>query len=88
MKWLHRLFAPAVRPYPAIPRQVRPMLESLEDRVVPTVTEHGGNLLNHVEVQGVYYGSDWLSQSALYQQTGQLEGYLTFLVDSGYMDML
>jgi hypothetical protein len=53
MKWLRRLFAPAHRP--TTPRRARPMLEWLEDRLVPTVTYHGGNLLTNVEVQGVYY---------------------------------
>jgi hypothetical protein len=26
---------------------------------VPPVTYHGGALLPHVEVQALYYGSDW-----------------------------
>ena len=37
MKWLRRFFAPAVRPCPPSPRRMRPTLEALEDRQVPTV---------------------------------------------------
>ena len=43
-----------------------PTLERLEDRLVPTVTYHGGTLLPHVEVQGMYLGSDWYNISAYY----------------------
>ena len=53
-----------------------------------TVTYNGGALLPQVEVQAVYYGSNWATNPALYQQTGQFEGYLNYLVTSPYMDML
>ena len=43
-----------------------PTLECLEDRLVPTVTYHGGTLLPHVEVQGMYLGSDWYNNSTYY----------------------
>jgi hypothetical protein len=36
MKWLRRLFAPAVRPRPSTPRRTRPTLEALGDRQVPS----------------------------------------------------
>jgi hypothetical protein len=55
---------------------------------VPTVTYHGGPLLQHVEVQGVYLGSDWYYNSANYQMTGRLDAYLRYMVNSPYMDML
>jgi hypothetical protein len=67
---------------------VRPVLESLEDRWVPTVTYHGGAVLPHVEVQGLYYGSDWLTNSTYYNQTGFFEGFLNNVVHASYMDML
>jgi hypothetical protein len=63
-------------------------LEHLETRLVPTVTFHGGALLSHVEVQGLYLGSDWWPGSSYYGQTGQLEGFLNNIVHSSYMDML
>jgi hypothetical protein len=48
MKWLRRFFAPAVRPCPASSRRIRPTLEALEGRLVPTVTSHAGiAAINH-----------------------------------------
>jgi hypothetical protein len=69
-------------------RPARPALESLEGRRVMTVTYHGGPVLPHVEVQGVYLGSDWLNNSAYYQQTGALDGFLGNIVNSSYTDAL
>jgi hypothetical protein len=66
----------------------RPQLESLERREVPTVTPHGGVVLPNVEVQGLYYGSDWINNSTYYQQAGRLDGFLNNVVHSSYMDML
>jgi hypothetical protein len=73
---------------PSRPRTVHPALEALEERQVPTVTYQGGALLQNVEVQAIYYGADWQNNAALYQQTGQFEKYLGYLVNSPYMDML
>jgi len=69
-------------------RQARPTLESLEAREVLTVTYHGGAVLPHVEVQGLYYGRDWSTNQTLYNQTGYLEGYLKYVVSSPYVDLL
>jgi hypothetical protein len=65
-----------------------PQLEALEDRTVPTITYHGGNLLYNVEVQGVYLGSDWYYNSTYNQQTGFFEGFLGTMVQSSQMDAL
>jgi hypothetical protein len=70
------------------PRRFVPRLEQLEDRTVPTVTFHGGNLLPNVEVQSLYYGANWNSDPNLFNQTGQFEGYTQYFVNSPYMDML
>src|SRR5262249_44759136 len=86
MSWFRKWF-PQGTPSRHVPG-ARPTLEGLEERQVPTVTYHGGPLLQHVEVQALYYGSDWSANSALYRQTGQIEGYLRYLVNSPYMDML
>ena len=51
---------------PCLRSRFQPTLECLEDRLVPTVTYHGGTLLPHVEVQGMYLGSDWYNISAYY----------------------
>ena len=68
--------------------QFLPTLECLEDRLVPTVTYHGGALLPHVEVQGLYLGADWYNYSTYYNQTGRLEAFNRFLPQSSYMDLL
>ncbi|MFL5243881.1 MAG: hypothetical protein ACJ8FY_17400 [Gemmataceae bacterium] len=65
-----------------------PALECLEDRLVPTVTYHGGALLPHVEVQGMYLGADWYYNSTDYNQTAQFESFNRFLPQSSYMDLL
>jgi hypothetical protein len=66
----------------------RPALECLEDRQVPTVTYHGGWVLPHVEVQGMYLGSDWYNYSTYYNQTAQFENFNGYLPQSSYMDLL
>jgi hypothetical protein len=38
MNWLRRLFAPSVRPCPPSPRRLRPTLQTLEGRLVPTAS--------------------------------------------------
>jgi hypothetical protein len=72
-------------------RQPRPRahleIEGLEDRLVPTVTYQGGALLPHVEVQALYYGSDWATP-AYSQQKAYLDGFLQNVVHGTYMDML
>jgi hypothetical protein len=76
---------------PASPRsqsRFRPTLECLEGRRTPTVTYHGGALLPHVEVQGMYLGSDWYYNSTYYNQTAQFEAFNRFLPQSSYLDLL
>ncbi len=63
-------------------------IEHLESREVLTVTFHGGALLSHVETQAVYLGSDWNTNSSLSSQTATLDHFLSYLVQSPYMDML
>jgi hypothetical protein len=70
------------------PARVRPSLEPLEKREVMTVTYHGGGVLPAVEVQALYYGSDWYNNPTYYSQTGYLEGFLNNIVHSSYMDAL
>jgi hypothetical protein len=45
-------------------------------------------VLPHVEVQGMYLGSDWYNYSTYYNQTAQFENFNRFLPQSSYMDML
>jgi hypothetical protein len=61
-------------------------LESLEDRQLLSVTWHGGVVMPNVEVQALYYGSDWNGD---YMNTAvAFEGYLNNLVHGPYLDML
>jgi hypothetical protein len=76
----------AARPRPET--RFLPALECLEDRLVPTVTYHGGGVLPHVEVQGMYLGSDWYNYSTYYNQTAQFENFNRFLPQSSYLDLL
>jgi ATP-dependent protease HslVU (ClpYQ) peptidase subunit len=50
------------------------------------VIDYGGSLLPNVEVQGLYYGNSWLYGQS--QQLQYLDGFLSQIVNSSYMDML
>jgi hypothetical protein len=78
----------AAAPRAARRHTARPALEVLEGREVPTVTYGGGGVLPNVEVQNVYYGSDWYNNPTYYQQTGALDAFSKSIVNSSYMDML
>jgi hypothetical protein len=87
--WLRRLFTHKVPAKQGKARlRARLQLEHLEDRRVMSVTYHGGGLLPHVEVQGLYVGDQWSSNPSLNNQCGYLEGFLHKIVDSTYMDAL
>ena len=63
-------------------------IESLESRALLTVTFHGGALLNAVEAQAVFLGSDWSTSATLQSQKGQLDQYVSTLVSGSYLEML
>jgi hypothetical protein len=64
-------------------------VDELEPRLVPAhaahFINHGGPVLAHVEVEDVFLGSGWQANPGLKQQIDQ---YMTYLVDSPYMDTL
>lgn len=62
-------------------------LEALDSRIQPAVTYHGGALMPHVEAQAVYLGSAWGSAPGQ-ARARQLDGFLSYLVASPYMDSL
>src|SRR5438309_4662143 len=68
-------------------RSVVLALEQLETREVPTISFHNGLVIPHVEVQPVYYGQEW-NTSAWLQRASDLNGFLGFIANSSYMDML
>lgn len=63
-------------------------IESLEGREMMTVDYYGGGVMPNVQTQAVFLGSQWSSNATLYNQTGQLEGFLNNLVGGSYMDMI
>ena len=74
-------------PKPCVRRFI-PRLEPLERRDVPAVTYGGGALLQNVEAQAIYYGSQWTNNSTEAAESGRFEGFLQYVVNSPYMDML
>jgi hypothetical protein len=69
----------------------RPRLETLEDRVMPTVYNHGGPILPSVQAQAVYLGSDWQTNTFLNGETNSshsFDGFLQAITSGTYMDML
>src|SRR5258708_2672947 len=88
-------FAPAARQSRRLRRQrtnplsvVAAQVEQLESRQLLTVTFHGGALLTAVSAQAVYLGSDWQNTSSLQTQKGQLDQFVSTIVQGSYMDML
>jgi hypothetical protein len=66
----------------------RPTFEPLEDRSLMSVVYGGGPLLDHVQVETVFYGRQWYDDPALYQSTGTIDGYFKDITQSSYMDLL
>ena len=94
-RWLRARFAPAASQGRKLRRQranpvsvVAAQVEVLESRQLLTVTFHGGALLTSVSAQAVYLGSDWQNTSTLQTQKGQLDQFVSTIVQSSYMDML
>jgi hypothetical protein len=85
--WFRSLFRPRPARRPGRRPTVRPTLLALEDRLVPTVTFHGGALLKNVEVTTVFYGSDWATGSD-HAMALQLIDFTRTAVSGSYMDVL
>jgi hypothetical protein len=62
--------------------------ETLEPRRQMAFTYHGGALLPHVEAQSVFMGNSWRVTDQNLSEARQLNRFVTYLVDSPYMDML
>jgi hypothetical protein len=70
-----------------IDRTARLGMESLEVRLQPAVTFHGGAVLTHVEEQNIYVGSAWNTIQGR-QVAQKLEQFAQTLVNSPFMDAL
>jgi hypothetical protein len=67
---------------------VRPSLEQLEGRLVPSVTRGPGPVLDHVEVETVFVGDAWQTNPYLAQQAQSINQFFAEITNSTYMDML
>src|SRR5713101_3607789 len=77
-------------------RRPRPALtiECLEDRrllsggSLPSVTYHGGPLLQNAQIESVFYGQPWTTNTNLQQLVSQVDGFLQYFPTSPYMNVL
>ena len=82
LSWMSRMLKKTWRPVSRSgrkqsrrPSPVRPQIEALEDRQVPTVSFFGGNLLPHVQAQALYLGNEFSSAPAK-AETATLDAFL------------
>jgi hypothetical protein len=67
-------------------RSLRPVLEQLEDRLVPALTNPGNNaVIPNIQLQAIYY-NDLAGQPAV--PKAALDAYLSYLAGSPYITML
>ena len=76
MKWLKNWFNRTSAQAARRSKSIRPSVEALEDRRVPTVQFYGGNVLPKVEAQALYLGNQW-SASANSAMKTTIDSYLT-----------
>ncbi len=62
-------------------------LETLEDRCTPAIGFGGGAVVPHVQVQALFYGTYW-STSDGQQSAADINSYLSYLVNSPFMDVM
>jgi len=72
---------------------VRLQMESLENRLTPSLVNHGGAILAHVQAQALYLGSDWATNDVLNKQAfgtgGQsFEDFVGKTVGGSYLSTL
>jgi hypothetical protein len=63
-------------------------VEPLEQRLTPTVSYYGGNLLPNVVAQAVYYGGEWSSPAAGQPTTAAVDAFLKDLTGGAYVQAL
>jgi hypothetical protein len=66
------------------------MLEQLEDRQLLSVALHSpyAPMIANAEVTPIFYGNQWYTDPQLRAQANQLTGFLNFITQSSYMDIL
>ncbi|HLJ96794.1 MAG TPA: DUF4214 domain-containing protein [Gemmataceae bacterium] len=69
-------------------------IEWLEDRRLlsggglPNVTYHGGPLLQNAQIESVFYGQPWSTNTTLQPLASQVDGFLQYFPTSPYIDAL
>jgi hypothetical protein len=87
-RWLRRASSPGTTRRGRRPSW-KPELECLEARETPAVVNyHGGNVLTHVKVTSIFYGSQWQTDSNLQQLRSQIDGFFQNITQSSFMDLL
>jgi hypothetical protein len=81
--WLKKIVNPSRPPIRTVRRRTRPWLERLEDRIVPTVDFHGGDIIGHAQAVPVYYDDPTLKSLK-----DKFDTFLATITNSDYMDML
>jgi hypothetical protein len=87
LKQLSRPVSGSSRRQSRRPGPVKPRVEALEDRQVPTVSFFGGNLLPQVQAQALYLGNQFTSAPAN-AETATLDAFLKDLTGGPYMQAL
>src|SRR5262249_25155765 len=64
-----------------------PAMEQLEERKVMSVTYQGGPIIQHVQVDTVYYGQDWVTADNQ-ANAQQLNQFFADVTNSSYLGML
>lgn len=62
-------------------------LETLEDRLTPAFNFQGGAIISHPQVVAVYYGDYWSTSTGM-QSAAQINTFLSYVVNSSFMDQL
>jgi hypothetical protein len=87
LKQLSRPVSRSGRSQSRRPSPVRPQLEALEDRQVPTVSFFGGNVLPQVQAQALYLGNEFSSAPAN-TEPATLDAFLKDITGGPYMQAL
>jgi hypothetical protein len=71
-----------------LPPPVPPPLPTPPGSNLPNITYHGGPLLQNVQIQSVFFGQPWTTDSNLEQLIPQVDGFLKYFPTSPYMNVL
>jgi hypothetical protein len=64
-----------------------PILQVLENRIVPSITYHNGEVISFANIQAIYYGIGWVTKGAI-PEAIRIDQNLNDLTQSKYMSIL